>query len=56
MKGADFVEAQEALPIEMRQKLLVHCRAGIGRTGTTIALINAVLELRKMEKVEKLKE
>jgi len=27
------------------RRLLVHCRAGIGRTGTTIALINMVLQL-----------
>jgi len=26
-------------------KLLLHCRAGIGRTGTTIALINTMLHL-----------
>lgn len=27
------------------RRLLVHCRAGIGRTGTTIALINLVIQL-----------
>lgn len=28
------------------RRLLVHCRAGIGRTGTTIALINMVCQLQ----------
>ena len=28
------------------RRLLVHCRAGIGRTGTTIALINMVCQLK----------
>ena len=43
--GAEFVEKQHHLPDADREKLLVHCRAGIGRTGTTIALINLVLQL-----------
>lgn len=40
--GADFVKQQNN---GGGQKLLLHCRAGIGRTGTTIALINCMLHI-----------
>ena len=26
---------------------MVHCRAGIGRTGTTLALVNAIISLKE---------
>lgn len=29
------------------KRLLVHCRAGIGRTGTTITLINSVIAIKE---------
>ena len=33
-----------------RKRLAVHCRAGIGRTGTTLALINAVITIQEQLK------
>ena len=38
---SNFMNNKEAEP----ERLLVHCRAGIGRTGTTVSLINAVLQI-----------
>jgi len=32
-----------------RKRLLLHCRAGIGRTGTTIALINAMISIQEQK-------
>ena len=29
------------------RRLLVHCRAGIGRTGTTITLVNSVIAIKE---------
>ena len=41
--ATDFVIAQEKQDPSSSGRLLVHCRAGIGRTGTTMALINAMI-------------
>ena len=52
-EAAEFVSAQHT---EMKannnsnpQKLLVHCKAGIGRTGTTISLINSVIAIEEQK-------
>jgi protein-tyrosine phosphatase len=29
------------------KKLLIHCKGGIGRTGTTIAILNAILTVKE---------
>lgn len=34
-------------PLADPKRLVVHCKAGIGRTGTTIALINMVIQIQK---------
>jgi len=44
LEAAAFVTHElksESEPI----RLLVHCRAGMGRTGTTVSLVNAILHL-----------
>lgn len=45
--GADFVKAQNDRTQGPHEKLLLHCRAGIGRTGTTVALINCMLHYKE---------
>lgn len=42
--AVEFINTQERT--NSGQKMLVHCRAGIGRTGTTMAIINALIELQ----------
>ena len=50
--AADFVIANNAeQDIKKRERLLVHCRAGIGRTGTTLALINSTIAMKEQKKV-----
>ena len=44
--AADYVTENAGKTGYDRERLLVHCRAGIGRTGTTISLINLTLALR----------
>lgn len=39
----DYKKNPDAEP----KRLVVHCRAGIGRTGTTIACINLVIQIQK---------
>ena len=31
----------------MPERLLVHCRAGMGRTGATVNLINSLVQIKK---------
>ena len=45
--AAHFVMANKRLGTADREKLVVHCKAGIGRTGTTIALINATISIQE---------
>ena len=46
--SADFVIKchQNLESGEQPERLLVHCKAGIGRTGTTIGLINLVIQIK----------
>ena len=37
-----------------QQKLLVHCRGGIGRSGTTISIINSIIQLKEQSMKMKL--
>ena len=37
--AANYVKDNSAKSGDERKRLLVHCRAGIGRSGTTLALI-----------------
>ena len=36
----------ELLLNDDKKKIIIHCSAGVGRTGTTIALVNLMLDLR----------
>lgn len=44
-KAASFVSENAKKSGNERERLLVHCRAGIGRTGTTLTLINATIAI-----------
>mmetsp|Transcript_27206 Transcript_27206/g.36348 ORF Transcript_27206/g.36348 Transcript_27206/m.36348 type:complete len:129 (+) Transcript_27206:546-932(+) len=46
-QAAAFVTANNAKVGDERQRLLVHCRAGIGRTGTTISLIHSIIGIKE---------
>ena len=46
-QAASYITANKDKQGEERQRLLVHCRAGIGRTGTTISLISSVIGIRE---------
>ena len=45
--AAYFVMENSRKPTAEREKLVVHCRAGIGRTGTTVTLINATISIQE---------
>jgi len=49
------IESNETANDDNKQskKVLVHCRAGQGRTGTVICIVNAILALRNMKKNSK---
>lgn len=51
--SADFVigQHQKLESGELPERLLVHCKAGIGRTGTTIGLINLVIQIKMQMKM-----
>ena len=48
-QAADYVAVNARKQGTARQRLLVHCRAGIGRTGTTVSLINAVTAIKEQK-------
>ena len=48
--GAKYVRGNANKEGKERKRLLIHCRAGIGRTGTTISLINATLGIEQNKK------
>ena len=48
--GAKYVRGNAHKEGKERKRLLIHCRAGIGRTGTTISLINATLCIEQNKK------
>ena len=52
-EAAQFISAQfsemKATKNSNPQKLLVHCKGGIGRTGTTISLINSVIAIEEQK-------
>ena len=51
--NADFVREQFYKENAAdKQKLLVHCRDGMGRTGTTLALTNLAITLREQGSVD----
>ena len=45
--AAYFVMENSRKSTAEREKLVVHCRAGIGRTGTTVTLINATISIQE---------
>ena len=45
--AAKYVMENASKQGDERKKLAVHCRAGIGRTGTTISLINATITIQE---------
>ena len=49
-QAADYVTINSAKTGNDRERLLVHCRAGIGRTGTSISLINSVIGIEEQLK------
>ena len=49
--AADYVTSNHAKSGEDRERLLVHCRAGIGRTGTTVAILNSIIAIKEQMKL-----
>ena len=53
---SDFSEFKHLVDIttesllRRENKVLIHCRGGFGRTGTTIAIVNALLSIKTQQK------
>lgn len=53
VEASRFVQDQHKMAESDAGKLLVHCRAGVGRTGTTLAIINGMIHHNEYAGVDK---